>query len=96
MFENIKPVTRKEAFLSAIAGEETSIPEPCTREEYFLENIAKKMNGDSGGSGEQKQWEEIDISHAEFVVNGRNIEVTIDTEKEGKPFDFKAVIFVPW
>ena len=43
-----KPITRKEMYLSAIAGEDTAIPDPAiTREEMYLKYIAEH----GGGSG---------------------------------------------
>lgn len=42
-----EPITRREMFLSAAAGEDTAIPEPVTREEQYLKEIAE-----NGGSGE--------------------------------------------
>lgn len=43
------PITRKEAYLAAIAGEEVQVPEkPITREEAYLDAIAK--GGGGGGT----------------------------------------------
>lgn len=44
------PITRKEKYLSKIAGENTNIPaKPITREEMYLDEIAR--NGGGGGGG---------------------------------------------
>lgn len=43
----IEPITRKEQYLAAAAGQDVSAPKPITREEMFLDAIAKK--GGSGG-----------------------------------------------
>ena len=53
-----KPVTRKEMYLSAIAGENTTIPDPAiTRIEKYLKYIAE--NGGSGGGTTPAQVREI-------------------------------------
>lgn len=41
-------ITRKETFLNAIATGE-DIPEPLTREEFFLAKVFEKVNGIIGG-----------------------------------------------
>ena len=41
-----EPITRNEMYLSAIAGEDTPLPDPITREEMYLWYIA-----DTGGVG---------------------------------------------
>lgn len=64
-----KPITRKERYLSAMAGEETQIPEkPVTREEQYLDYIAQ--NG-GGGGGEQIQpdWNQTDSTAKDFIKN---------------------------
>lgn len=43
-----KPVTRKEAYLSTIAGQPVDLPEPRTRTELYLEAIAKQGTGGGG------------------------------------------------
>ena len=46
-----KPVTRKEMYLSAIAGENTTIPDPAiTREEMYLKYIAEHGGGSGSGT----------------------------------------------
>ena len=45
----MKPLTRRETYLNAIANGETNVPDPITREETYLHQIA--MNGGSGGGG---------------------------------------------
>ena len=46
-----KPFSRKEQYLSKIAGEDTEIPEkPFSREEMYLEEIAKNGGGGGGTS----------------------------------------------
>ena len=44
----IKPITRKEMFMAAAAGESVATPTPVTREEYFLSKIS---GGGVGGGG---------------------------------------------
>ena len=41
-----KPITRKEAYLAKIAGQDVPVPEwPNTREEAYLDQIAKNGGG---------------------------------------------------
>ena len=47
--EELTPITRKETFLAKAAGQEVATPAPVTREEVFLDAIAK--GGGSGGGG---------------------------------------------
>lgn len=42
------PITRREVYLSAAAGEDASLPDPITREEVYLKAIAE---GGGGGGG---------------------------------------------
>lgn len=49
-----KPITRREKYLSNIAGQGTALPEePLTREEEYLDVIAK--SGGPGGEGDMKK-----------------------------------------
>ena len=49
-----KPITRKEKYLSNIAGQGTALPEkPLTREEQYLDIIAKE--GGPSGEGDMKK-----------------------------------------
>ena len=49
-----EPITRKEQYLSNIAGQGTPLPEePITREEAYLDAIAK--NGGGTGEGDMKK-----------------------------------------
>lgn len=45
----MKPITRREQYLSAIAGESESVPTPVTREEILLQKIYE--SGGTGGEG---------------------------------------------
>lgn len=45
----LNPVTRKESFLAAAGGQDVTTPTPVTREEMFLDAIAKDGGGSSGG-----------------------------------------------
>lgn len=47
----LNPVTRKETFLAAAAGQDVTTPTPITREEVFLDAIAKSGGGGSSGGG---------------------------------------------
>lgn len=46
----IEPVTRKEMFMAAAAGESVTALTPVTREEYFLSKIAGSGGGSGGGA----------------------------------------------
>lgn len=47
----LTPKTRKETFLAAAAGQDVTTPTPITREEVFLDAIAKGGGGGGGSSG---------------------------------------------
>ncbi len=50
-----QPITRKEMYLSAIAGNSSKVPEyPITREEQYLAAILKK-GGSGGGTTDYEQ-----------------------------------------
>ena len=63
----IEPVTRKEMFMAAAAGENVTAPTPVTREEYFLSKIAG--SGGGGGGGVQPDWNQNDSAAADYVRN---------------------------
>jgi hypothetical protein len=46
----MEPITNKEFFLAAAAGDSVKLPTPLTREEMYLKRIAERGGG-SGGSG---------------------------------------------
>lgn len=49
----MEPITRKEKYLSAIAnpGDNTTLPDPVTREEFYLEKIYETVSTGGGGGG---------------------------------------------
>lgn len=47
----LTPKTRKEIFLAAAGGQDVTTPTPITREEVFLDAIAKSGGGGGGSSG---------------------------------------------
>ena len=61
-----KPITRKEKYLSNIAGQGTTLPEkPLTREEQYLDIIAKE--GGPSGEGDMKKSiydSDLDVANA--------------------------------
>lgn len=77
----LTPKTRKETFLAAAGGQDVTTPTPITREEVFLDAIAK--NGGSGGGSSgggvlvvhdvngtlDKTWKEIDDARKVGVVS---------------------------
>lgn len=58
----IEPVTRKEMFMAAAAGESVTALTPVTREEYFLSKIAGSGGGGGGGAD--------DVYTVKLIVNG--------------------------
>lgn len=52
----IEPVTRKEMFMAAAAGESVATLTPVTREEYFLSKIAGSGGGGGGGSSDSGKF----------------------------------------
>lgn len=46
----MKPATRLQQYLAAIAGVSTKVPKPVTDEEVYLEKIAEKLPSSSGGA----------------------------------------------
>lgn len=52
------PITRKELYLAAAAGESVDLPEPITREEHYLKAIAE---GGGGGGGDSYTKAETDL-----------------------------------
>lgn len=51
------PITRRELYLAKIEGQDVEIPEPITREEHYLYDIA--MNGGGGGGGGTKDYNSL-------------------------------------
>ena len=47
--KNLTPITRKEQFMAKAAGQDVTPPEPITREEMFLSDIAEHEEGQGGG-----------------------------------------------
>ena len=47
--DDLTPVTRKEKFYAAILGSGEELPDPVTREEIYLKEIAKSGGGGGGG-----------------------------------------------
>ena len=54
--------TREEQYLAKISGEDVAIPDPITRKEKYLYNIAKKPGG--GAS----TWDELGTSHTGEII----------------------------
>lgn len=77
-----KPITRRETYLSNIAGQNTPLPEkPITREEAYLDYIAK--NGGGGGTGEgdmKKVVYDSDLA----VSNAGGIKAFVNNQISGK------------
>ena len=58
-----EPITRKEQYLSNIAGQGTPLPEkPVTREEQYLDAIAKNGGGDPGEGDMKKSVYDNDLA----------------------------------
>ena len=52
----LEPITRKEKYYAKINGQDVEIPQPITREEHYLYEIAK---GGGGGGGGTKDYEQL-------------------------------------
>lgn len=50
-----KPITRREMYYSNMAGQSTPLPDPVTREEQYLKEIAENGGGGGTGDGDMKK-----------------------------------------
>lgn len=96
------PITRKETFLAKAGGQDVTTPTPVTREEYFLNQIAK--GGGHGGvlvvndiNGTlNKTWTEIDNAiGAVYIVNGDGEKDIVLSTYEGKG-DYYVAVYVSY
>lgn len=71
----IEPVTRKEMFMAAAAGETVETLTPVTREEYFLSKIAGSGGGSGGGAD--------DVYTVKLIVNGETGEQELQGDYAG-------------
>lgn len=70
----MKPITRREQYLSAIAGESESVPTPVTREEILLQKIYE--SGGTGGEG----------LNPNLFAKKEDVAATYATKNEVKPY----------
>ena len=79
-----KPVTRKEMYLSAIAGENTTIPDPAiTREEMYLKYIAEHGGGTTPAQVREiiaQQTDDEISSTSENPVQNKVVKAYVDTQ----------------
>lgn len=78
----LNPVTRKETFLAAAGGQDVTTPTPVTREEMFLDAIAK--GGGSSGGGVLY----VTVSQGEMALT-KNLEEIQTALDSGKVVMFK-------
>lgn len=55
----LKPITRREQYLAKIAGQDVEVPDPITREEMLLKQIA---DGGGGGGGSSVTVEPLTVT----------------------------------
>lgn len=92
----MNPITRKEMFLAAAGGQDVTTPTPITREEVFLDAIAKGGGGGGGTGGVlvvnmvngtlDKTWQEIHDAGfcvITFTANKTDTFLTVATITEG-------------
>lgn len=76
-----EPITRREMYYSNMAGQNTPLPDPVTREEQYLKEIAE--NGGGGGTGEgdmKKSVYDSDLG----VLNAGGIKAYVSDAISGK------------
>ena len=73
------PITRKEMYLAAAAGERLNLPEPFTRVEYYLKRIAERYGGGTGTGGNAEDGFSP-IAKVEQTATGAVISIT---DKDG-------------
>lgn len=88
MATGLTPITRKEMYLSAAAGEtETSaLPQPVTREEIYLNEIA---NGSGGGGSGTSDYS--DLSNKPQINN-----TTLSGNKSGSELGLQNEVLGSW
>lgn len=64
-----EPITRQEIYLSAIAGQERSLPDPVTRVEQYLAYIAENGGGGGGTSNYNSLSNKPSINGATLIGN---------------------------
>ena len=82
--ESLKPITRKEMFLAKAAGQSVAVPEPKTREEFFLSRIS----GGGGAGGSAPVVRSLSVTEngtysAPYGVDGYNpVQVNVQSKVE--------------
>lgn len=89
------PHTRTEQYLAAANGQEVELPDPLTREEAYLYEIATKMQGGGGGGGG------VTVEPLSVTANGTYtapsgkayspVTVAVDTDEWQRPSDWPDI-----
>lgn len=82
----LEPITREEHYLAKAGGQNVQTPTPITRQEMFLDAIAKRETGGGSGSGGAS----IDVT----AQVGQTIMVK-EVDSNGKPTKWEAVDYQP-
>lgn len=82
----LEPITREEHYLAKASGQNVQTPTPITRQEMFLDAIAKRETGGGSGSGGAS----IDVT----AQVGQTIMVK-EVDSNGKPTKWEAVDYQP-
>ena len=78
-----KPITRKEMYLSNIAGEGTPLPDkPITREEQYLDEIAKNGGGGGGTTNYNALNNKPKINNVELTGNKTSSDLDLPSVAE--------------
>lgn len=65
-----EPITRKEKYLAKASGQNVETPDPLTREEMYLDTIAKGGGGGGGGGADLPDVTSADNGKVLSVVSG--------------------------
>lgn len=85
----LTPKTRREVFLAAAGGQDVTTPTPVTREEVFLDAIAKGGGGSSGGGVlvvHEDENRTLDKTWQEINDAALSVLVAIDSETGAKAY----------
>jgi exopolysaccharide biosynthesis protein len=88
----MKPITRKEKFLAAFAGERKNVPTPITREEIWIKKIFEnKGNSGGGGTSNNSFYDDVKVNnYREYDTNYTLIRV--NKEKINGEYQFPFVV----
>lgn len=73
----MKPITRKEIFMAAASGEfDGQLPEPITRDEYYLTKVIKRFDNIDKPTDVQVQTAVNSFLNENSIVFNTNEEIT--------------------